>query len=555
MGKLQRTSGNDAGVPGRAIAIGAFRFTPRTGELWRGLEQVKLTPRAAAVLTVLAERAQQVVTKDELFAHVWKGRTVGEETLTSCIQELRQALGDDARQPRFIETWHRRGYKLIVSAVTESSAMGGPLSPAPSDKPSITVLPFQNMNGDSGQEYFADGITEDITTALSRYHELAVIACNSAFTFKGKGTDVSEVAHHLGARYLLKGSVRLGGERVRISAQLVAAPSGEHLWAERYDRERGDILSLQDEISRQIVATIAPEIRRAEERRADRLPAQGLQAHDLAMRANALLREGDIGGDCTAAVTGATTLERAVVLAEHAVAADPTSASAYAALARAHTSLPEPLYFQPESAAILDKAVVAAETLRRLDPSNHTAYLVLGQVCLRRRQASDALAHLRRANELNPNDCNVLRWLAWAEFNVGLASESSQHYKQALQLSPRDTWRHVSYWGLAWAAFVGGAPEEGVAWARTAIADQPSYYPARTILAACQAECCDREAAQQGIAYLLEHHHDYIRSRLAGYNYFGVPELSRRFTEALRKAAGPLLAESGQTGEPRRQRA
>src|SRR5262245_33458202 len=133
MGKFRKTSGHDVEAPvsGQVMAIGTFRFTPRTGELRQGLEEVKLAPRTAAVLTLLAERAQQVVTKDELLAHAWKGRIVGDEALTSCIQELRQALGDDARQPRFIETWHRRGYKLIVPAVgtvTAASATGDPVS-------------------------------------------------------------------------------------------------------------------------------------------------------------------------------------------------------------------------------------------------------------------------------------------------------------------------------------------------------------------------------------------------------------------------------------------
>ena len=542
-------------MPGEAIAIGAFRFTPRTGELRHGLEEVKLAPRAAAVLTFLAERAQQVVTKDELLAYAWKGRIVGDEAVTSCIQELRQALGDDARQPRFIETWHRRGYKLIVPAAgteTEASATGDPVSSSLSDKPSIAILPFQNMSGDNGQEYFADGITEDVTTALSCYHELAVIACNSAFTFKGQGADVREVARHLGARYVLKGSARTGGGRVRISVQLIAAPSGEHLWAEHYDRELNDILSLQDEISRQIVATMAPEIRRAEERRADRLPARGLKAHDLAMQAHALIRETE---NCSTYEVPTAAVERAAALAERAVAADPMCVSAYAALARAHVILPEPLYFQPGAATILDKAIAAAEVLRRLDSSNHTAYLVLGQVCLRRRQASEALAHLRWAHDLNPNDCNVLRWLAWAEFNLGLATESSQHYKQALRLSPRDSWRHLSYWGLAWAAFIGGAPREGVAWARKSLADQPAYFPARTIMAACLVECDDGESAREQMAYLVAHRPEYIRSRLAGNNYLGVPELSHRFTEALRKAAGPLLGEPGQPVRARHRRA
>src|SRR5262249_39674288 len=160
-----------ATASGPAISFGAFRLTRRTGELWRGDTEVRLTPRAAAVLALLLERAQQVVTKQELLDRVWEGSSVGDEALTSCIRELRRrALDDDAREPRYIETRHRRGYRLVVPVTTATPAAALP------DKPSIAVMPFQNIGGDPEQQYFVDGLVEDIITALSRIPAFFIIA-------------------------------------------------------------------------------------------------------------------------------------------------------------------------------------------------------------------------------------------------------------------------------------------------------------------------------------------------------------------------------------------
>jgi DNA-binding winged helix-turn-helix (wHTH) protein len=172
MRKFGETSEKDDQVTPAAdwsVSFDGFRFKPRTGELWQASCMVRLPPRTADVLALLAERSQELVTKEELFARVWQGRVVGDESLTTCIRELRRALEDDARKPRYIETCHRRGYRLIVPATR--SAAGGQVTPAllSFDKPSIAVLPFENLSGDPEQEYFCDGITEDITTALSRF--------------------------------------------------------------------------------------------------------------------------------------------------------------------------------------------------------------------------------------------------------------------------------------------------------------------------------------------------------------------------------------------------
>ena len=226
-----------------------------------------LTPKALALLSFIADRPGEVVTKDQLFDAVWPEVNVGDAALVTCIQELRRALKDDARRPRYIETLHRRGYRFVgkiavapPNAAVERNARALPLP----DRPSIAVLPFANMSEDPDQEHFADGISEDLITDLSRIHWLFVIARNSTFVYKNRAIDVKQVARELGVRYVLEGSVRRAGKRIRINAQLVDAVTGGHHWAERYDRELGDIFAVQDEITRSVVAAIEPRLLAAE---------------------------------------------------------------------------------------------------------------------------------------------------------------------------------------------------------------------------------------------------------------------------------------------------
>ena len=297
----------------RQFAFGLFRFDARTGQLWRDGSELKLTPRAGAVLHLLAERALELVTKQELFDCVWGGMAVSDDALTSCIQELRGALGDDARRPRYIETRHRRGYRLMVPAtsivdrsiaseppqvadyvsstvaanhpgLTIETSGENPHLPLP-DRPSIAVLPFANMSGDADQEYFADGISEDLITGLSHIRWLFVIARNSTFVYKHRAVDVKQVSRELGVRYVLEGSVRRAGKRLRISAQLIDAMTGGHHWAERYDRKLGDIFAVQDEITRSVAAAIEPRLLAAEGVRALSRSADDLGAWELVARA------------------------------------------------------------------------------------------------------------------------------------------------------------------------------------------------------------------------------------------------------------------------------
>ena len=282
MGDFGESSGRSmaAAALNPAISFGAFRLMRRTGELWRGGTEVRLTPRAAAVLALLLDRALQVVTKQELLDRVWEGSAVGDEALTSCIKELRRALDDDAREPRYIETRHRRGYRLIVPVATATLA-----ALALPNKPSVAVMPFQNMSGDPEQEYFVDGLVEDIITALSRISAFLVVARNSSFSYKGRAVDVRQVGQDLGVRYVLEGSVRKAGDRLRITGQLVDATTGNHIWAERYEGALEDVFDLQDRITSSVVAVIEPKVQQAEIKRAQAKSTANLTAYDVYLRA------------------------------------------------------------------------------------------------------------------------------------------------------------------------------------------------------------------------------------------------------------------------------
>ena len=240
------------------IAQGCLRIADR---------EVDLRPKSFEVLRCLVENAGRLVTKDELIKTVWPNVIVTDELLARCISEVRQAIADSDQ--KIIKTVPRRGYRFScpVSQTSENidaalvAAAGalteGSFEPRTTGRPSIAVLPFANLSGDPQQEYFSDGITEDIITELSRFSELAVIARNSTFQYKGRTIDVRDVKRQLGVRYVLEGAIRRAGDRIRVNAKLIDAASGAHLWAERYDREVSDVFAVQDEVTRAIVTVLA----------------------------------------------------------------------------------------------------------------------------------------------------------------------------------------------------------------------------------------------------------------------------------------------------------
>src|SRR5437667_12209200 len=269
--------------------FGPFCLDADAEILFRGAEPTVLGQRAIALLRLLLERAGAPVSKDALIEAAWPGLAIEDSNLTVQIAALRRVFEELAGGAAWIETLPRRGYRYVGPFVETGNppAEANPqtsLALALPDKPSIAVLPFSNLSGDPEQEYFADGIVEDIITGLSRIKWLFVIARNSTFAYKGRAVDVVQVGRDLGVRYVLEGGVRRAGSHVRITGQLIEAETGVHLWAERYDRSLDDIFALQDEITMSVVGSIEPNLRRAEIERVKRQRPDSLDAYDLFLR-------------------------------------------------------------------------------------------------------------------------------------------------------------------------------------------------------------------------------------------------------------------------------
>ena len=259
-------------------------------ELRRGGTLVAIEPQVFDLLAYLVQHGDRVVTKDDLFTAVWNGRFVSESALTTRINAARTALGDDGKAQRLIRTLRGRGFRFVGDVrvsrdATSSTTAEAPPTLALPDRPSIAVLPFANMSGDPEQEYFADGMVDDILSALSRVRWLFVIARHSSFIYKIRSADVQQIGRELGVRYVVEGSVRKSGTRVRIVAQLIETETGAHIWADRYEGDLRDIFALQDEITERIVSAVESNVQAAEIRRARAKPTDSLTAYDLYLRA------------------------------------------------------------------------------------------------------------------------------------------------------------------------------------------------------------------------------------------------------------------------------
>ena len=460
MGDFGESSGlfRAAGAPEPSFSFGPFRLMRRAGELWRGGTEVRLTPRAAAVLALLLERAPQVVTKQELLDRVWEQSSVGDEALTSCIKEVRRALDDDAREPRYIETRHRRGYRLIVPVAT--ATLGAPAVP---DKPSVAVMPFQNMSGDPEQEYFVDGLAEDIITALSRISAFFVIARNSSFTYKGRVVDVRQVGEDLGVRYVLEGSVRKAPGRLRITGQLVDATTGNHIWAERYEGTLEDVFDLQDRITSSVVAVIEPKVQQIEIKRAQAKSTDNLTAYDLYLRAFAAHSEYENEPN-----------NDALALLARAVTIDPRFSSAHGLMANCHVHRLNRGWGSACDAQErgLEAAMLAAKTGR--DDPRALGWAANGMARFGG-NLQEAVVHIDRALALSPNSVHVRRMSGYTYFVAGKHERSIEHFKRAMQLDPMEPWAFHSYYGIALPYFFTGRYEDALTWLDQALLNRPNY--------------------------------------------------------------------------------
>jgi adenylate cyclase len=382
----------------------------------------------------MVENSGRLIDRDEIMSVVWPDVFVTDDNIVQCIGEIRRAIADD--DARVVRTVRGRGY-MFVAQIERAEAVASPLNPPLPDKPSIVVLPFQNMSGDPDQEYFADGTVEEITTALSRIRWLFVMARNSAFAYKGRLIDIRQISRELGVRYVLEGSVRKSGNRVRVAAQLIDAIVDAHLWADRYDRELSDIFAVQDDIAASVASIIEPALHEAEQQRVLRKPPERLDAWEAYQR-----------GQWHFHKFGADDNRISQTFFRQTIELDPGFAPGHSgyALALLWDSW---LYSMRLFAEVQSLCQEEARIAVSLDDKDAMGHAVLALTIMVNGEWETAIAQSRAALSLNPNNAFVMAVLGLTLGAGGYHNESIDHLRRAMRASPRDplTW--------AWTFWIG----------------------------------------------------------------------------------------------------
>jgi TolB-like protein len=510
--------------PPAAVRFGEFRLDPARAEFTRSGRPVALRPKTYALLSLFAASPGRVLGKDELIAALWPDTVVVEGSLAQCVTELRAALG--AEGAGLIRTVARHGYRFDAEVLAEP----GPASPAAQDKPSIAVLPFQNLSGDPEQEYFADGMVEEIITALSRFRSLFVMARNSSFTYKGRVVDVKQVGRELGVRYVLEGSVRKDGNRVRISGQLVDASSGGHIWADRFDGALEDVFDLQDRMTASVVSAVLPKLEWAEIERAKRKPTANLHAYDYYLRALASYRRFGRQGR----------MEKELELFGRATELDPDFGMAYTmaaccyAVRKTTGCMTDPGKDVPEAARLAARAVeLGPEDPFTLGACGWVVAYVVGDL-------DRGCALVDRALALNPNVANCWQWGGIVKLWLGEPDEAVARFEHAMRLGPLNPYLWISQLGAANAYMQAGRYDEASAWAENALQNAPDHPACLRIHAASNALGGRPERARASITRLLERIPTLRVSNLKDViGPYRRAEDAAKFMEGLRRAGLP----------------
>ncbi len=410
--------------------------------------------------------------------------------------------------------------------------MSAPVTETPlplPDKPSIAVLPFENMSGDPDQEYFADGVTEDIITELSRFENLFVIARNTSFTYKGQRVDVKEVARELGVHFILEGSVRRAGGQVRITVQLIDGQDGGHVWAERYDGALEDVFDLQEQVTSQVVGSVSPQITDTELERVGRGERMFDEAHDLAWRAQDTSRS-------ALSLRDPPLLDSAIVMGIEAVGMNAKCGFAYQTICYAHVM--KSLYrWGDDPSASAGLAEEWAKKFVSQLPKSYMAYHSLGLARWRKGEYQEANRDYQHAHKLNPNDSIVLRYWAVCEASAGAFESAKKHAHLAIRHSPKDAQIHVAYLALAMAAFIEKDTDHFEDWADMAIRLLPNAPIRRAMMIAYAAETGNQPLLETHRAELMRSAPDFVDSLLRGENQlFQQPEHTAMLLDGLRKA-------------------
>jgi TolB-like protein/Flp pilus assembly protein TadD len=457
-----------------------FLLNTDTRELRRDDKLVPVEPKVFDLLSHLIVNRGHVVSKDDLIATVWSGRIVSESALTTCINAARTSIGDSGDTQRLIKTFPRKGIRFIgpvqelqtLPAAESGSTIIGRSPSLP--RLSIVVLPFANIGGDPEQEYFAVGVTESLTTDLSRISGAFVIACNTAFTFKGKPVDVKKLGRELDVRYVLEGSVQRGGNRLRVNVQLIDAETGNLLWAERFDKPVADLLDMQDEIVSRLANALDAQLVAAEARRAERSPHP--DAIDLCFQGAARLNIG----------RAPENMAQARGFYERALALEPGNVEALVGTAFVNFAIGTN-WVSDDRVERLAAAEAAVTKALSLAPNHPLAHNVVGLVQIFTNRAAQGIAECERASALDRNLARAHGGVGIAKFYLGRGGETEAHVEQALRLSPRDTLVYI------WSLFVGlaklwqGADAEALVWLRRSLEANRNYPSAHLYLAAALA--------------------------------------------------------------------
>jgi TolB-like protein/class 3 adenylate cyclase len=480
------------------IRFDEFELDTSLFELRKSGERIPIEPQVFDLLVFLARNHMRTVTKEEIFAEIWGNRIVSDAALSSQIKAARRALGDDGASQRMITTIHGRGFRFAhpMKGLTEpqlaqanDELSGGPA--AATEQPAVAVLPFTNENRDPEENYFANGVSEDVITSISKHRWLTVVARSPSFAFRDSADSIRIIGEKLNARYIVTGSVRKAGSRMRITVQLVDAVTEYGLWSERFDRDMTDIFELQDEISSLVAARIEAELGLEEQRKALKRPRKNLGAWDLYQLGSAEFYKFTQESN-----------KKAQELLRQSIAVDPEFAGAYSRLA--YAIVLGMVYFDavPEHGP-LDEALSLAKRAIELDDQDANSYFAIGRVHLARREYDLAIEALQHAVQLNAalavSYCGLGDSLAYE----GRIDDAVEQFEKAITLSPHDPFRWAFHSYRALAHLFGGDFEQAATWARSAIRVPNAHYWAKAHLVAALGHLGNEEQAASAIRDLL----------------------------------------------------
>jgi len=473
-----------------------YTFDTERRELRRGADAVSITPQVFDLLDYLIRNREGVVSKDALIRAIWNGRIVSDAALTTRLNAARNAIGDSGEKQRLIKTLPRKGFRF-VGAVQEaqrpaiepvgSAAQTGDTLP----RLSIVVLPFANLSGDPEQDYFVDGVSESLTTDLSRIDGTFVIACNTALTFKGKAVDVRQLGRELNVNYVLEGSVQRGASRLRVNVQLIDAETRAHLWADRFDKPMTDLLEMQDEIVARLANSLDAKLIEAEARRAEQSPYP--DAIDLCFQGRHSLSKG----------RSPDNLAQAHGFFERALALDAENVEALVGKANIDLITATAFMVDDRDARFAVAEVTLNEVLS-LAPRHARAHALFGMLQLFTRRAVQAIGEFEQALALDRNLATAHAMIGFAKVFIGRGAESEAHIQQAFRLSPRDSnaYRWMHWLGVA--KLILGTDAEAVNWLRRSLEANRNYPIVHFQLAAALALVGSldeaRAAARAGLA-------------------------------------------------------